>query len=1362
MQPGFNVNRKIYVGSSHCIWTNHANLTVTASTSQQEQQQQQGGFRFDPNAAPFTGQGPGGFTFGQPPQVEVSPGNFTFGQQQPQQFSSPSRPSGGFLFGQPSPQIPPQGIGSLSGQSRQGPASFSFGQSAPQSAEPKRFTFGSAQKKPGRDEDEKIDYEAAKVAALSSMPLFAGGGASMSPSIAKPPPPPLAPRSTPAGRGRGGVGLHHEELSKRSQRANRFSIAPSETHTPFGEAGDEDDDEAPAHRPGSGAIVGTCEDMCPAPERERRQSMSDVQIFERVDPGNANLTAPHLAVKRFARTVDDPHPSEFRTRGALQRTMEHLRSLLDTSDIRFGLVHKFLWDRYRSVRQDLYIQGIADDFAVAIFEEIVRFHVLCEHELAGEDQNVTEVEGFNSHLNMEQANKALISLSDMYDTLATAGSPQESEPEFRAYHLISLMSQHGKFKGDQQAFLSTLHSLRPEVKASPAIRWVLSLQRALADNNFVEYFNLVRSAPYLLACAAHTYSLTVRKKALYILADAMCPLSSKPAMIELSWLIHVLMLDSEEDAYQLLGLFGYDVGTDESGVSVAVLMKNGFVEPPPPVPRSPSALITAKAPVSRALAVTTPALQPLSAEELGQLQAQQKRLREEAEAKRSAAAAAAAQKAAEKTMMEARAKQLAEEEQREAAALAERERQRLHMEKILREKALEEEMMRVRAAEEEARRHAAEVRRKEVEEARKREEARLRVVEEARRAAEEAERLRIEAEEAEKRRLAEVERQRLEELRLMEEIKRKRRERKQNFAISKLYFHKWRAETKVIAAERAHQAKIAASFKACRVGILTRPAAETEDELASSEGKTVEQDLHSLSLGPLSEEETAFAISQRAPMHVPTEISRSLLRTSLGARHYFWKAVVLKDLSAALGLSEQPPAHYVGTWLQNVLSDGKIVASADGIGHVQGPLHVVERGVRVEIRTCISMPLSRRTISGALGGAAALITAAGAFDRSSSVLKTLKRFLKNVCVKKIPLLIVVQSHAWAAEWGQALQEHHMDDDVHVISVEFKKSVLNQSVLLQGLNWLSERAPEQPMLRVARTSVVAQECLDAACVPLRSLAVGTASTYLYEAALARVIHAVTEIVKQAHSSGVAQWRWPPSELAEGPLRDWYRGETCSKILLALNTLEGSGSVVNELMLHMKLATLDSPDIPAIVLPEDTFEFHDAQLDQLATTPIVIPANQLLLSNQHEYAESPKKRKRDAFSVSENIEQNILDVSHAMMATGDRSHERTMWQPPVGGCGYSRGLAEISARLETEQRMEQAFNEKVMTSAVREVGVRQPMAFPVLNLPEFEEEEPPEKKRRGFSGMLANLQRLFTKEQDSSNKLAKDAWKALSIQ
>lgn len=364
-------------------------------------------------------------------------------------------------------------------------------------------------------DDDAFDYEAAKAAALAQQPTFGG---SWAPSPAAPSGKGVASSSLRAEAAPfASVGLKApgpppplKDAARLTERAARFKSRPPSAAAQHGQHGfhtaiaphDLDGGEA---LPAPGAIVGVCEDMCPAAERERREHLHDIQIFERVDINDSGRTSAELAVRRFARTIDDPQPTDFRTRAALLRTMLYLRSLLDRQDVRFGLVHKFLWDRYRAVRQDLYVQGITDEFAIAVYEEVVRFHVMCEHELCGEDQSVTEMEGFNSHLNIEQMNKALISLSDMYETQAEKGQPVQSEPEFRAYHLLSLMAQHGKFKGDQQAFLATLQALRAEVKTSPPILWVLQLQRAYACDNYVAFFSLVDRAPYLMACLAHVY-----------------------------------------------------------------------------------------------------------------------------------------------------------------------------------------------------------------------------------------------------------------------------------------------------------------------------------------------------------------------------------------------------------------------------------------------------------------------------------------------------------------------------------------------------------------------------------------------------------------------------------------------------------------------------------------------------------------------------------------------------------------------------------------------------------------------------------------------------------------------------------------
>ena len=51
-----------------------------------------------------------------------------------------------------------------------------------------------------------------------------------------------------------------------------------------------------------GTIAGTCEQMCPEGEIERRTRIEDIALFERPDPRVAATTAA-LAVKKFARNV---------------------------------------------------------------------------------------------------------------------------------------------------------------------------------------------------------------------------------------------------------------------------------------------------------------------------------------------------------------------------------------------------------------------------------------------------------------------------------------------------------------------------------------------------------------------------------------------------------------------------------------------------------------------------------------------------------------------------------------------------------------------------------------------------------------------------------------------------------------------------------------------------------------------------------------------------------------------------------------------------------------------------------------------------------------------------------------------------
>ena len=80
-------------------------------------------------------------------------------------------------------------------------------------------------------------------------------------------------------------------------------------------------------------------------------------------------TSAELAVKKFSRYFEKD-PARVRTRGALARAMAHLLSLVDDGapaarGASLASVHKFLWDRFRGVRQDL--QARPADFFLFFF-----------------------------------------------------------------------------------------------------------------------------------------------------------------------------------------------------------------------------------------------------------------------------------------------------------------------------------------------------------------------------------------------------------------------------------------------------------------------------------------------------------------------------------------------------------------------------------------------------------------------------------------------------------------------------------------------------------------------------------------------------------------------------------------------------------------------------------------------------------------------------------------------------------------------------------------------------------------------------------------------------------------------------------
>lgn len=63
--------------------------------------------------------------------------------------------------------------------------------------------------------------------------------------------------------------------------------------------------------------------------------------------------------------------SDVRPLPVLEETLNYLMNLLDSTEHPFEVVHDFIFDRTRSIRQDLGMQNIVNDQTIRMYEEMV-------------------------------------------------------------------------------------------------------------------------------------------------------------------------------------------------------------------------------------------------------------------------------------------------------------------------------------------------------------------------------------------------------------------------------------------------------------------------------------------------------------------------------------------------------------------------------------------------------------------------------------------------------------------------------------------------------------------------------------------------------------------------------------------------------------------------------------------------------------------------------------------------------------------------------------------------------------------------------------------------------------------------------
>ncbi|KAG0609073.1 hypothetical protein M758_8G155300 [Ceratodon purpureus] len=251
------------------------------------------------------------------------------------------------------------------------------------------------------------------------------------------------------------------------------------------------------------SIVGTCQDMCPVREREQRQRLRDLAIFERIN-GNVARTSATLAVKKFCRTISvaELQPSDVRPQPVLWGTLQYLMHMLDRRDYPFESVHSFLFDRTRAVRQELGMQCIANSQAITMFEEIVRFHIMSERELR-EKKSGTGNEA-DSQLNFQQLSKSLLTLLNLYGAVdAEGGSGWLHEAEFYGYYVLLNLGDREQFKAEPLSLW--FRRVRSSVLQAPDFMYARKVLRCYRNDNYKGFFDLAQKATYLQGCLMELY-----------------------------------------------------------------------------------------------------------------------------------------------------------------------------------------------------------------------------------------------------------------------------------------------------------------------------------------------------------------------------------------------------------------------------------------------------------------------------------------------------------------------------------------------------------------------------------------------------------------------------------------------------------------------------------------------------------------------------------------------------------------------------------------------------------------------------------------------------------------------------------------
>lgn len=290
-------------------------------------------------------------------------------------------------------------------------------------------------------------------------------------------------------------------------------------------------------------VSGKCSDMCPASEMKFREMNNLLNVFETMkghEKSRRPRCDPTKCVKEFRRSaagerLDDP--DQLRPPKVLLRTVDYLlQEIASREDFPFAMIYDFVFDRLRSVRQDMVIQQIhvEDPFSAAlIIEKCYRFYAYALFLI--KRHNITSID---RHIHRTHMKQCLQSLMEIYRVSPLSECPKSSHfniAEFVACNLI--------FNTERSDILEEILQNFPKmIRRKEPSETTINILYAISRRNFVRVFKLflsLKSNGYYLVLLSFLDSIDkYRSEAIGVLSQShnskQC---SFPTNVLMKWLL---------------------------------------------------------------------------------------------------------------------------------------------------------------------------------------------------------------------------------------------------------------------------------------------------------------------------------------------------------------------------------------------------------------------------------------------------------------------------------------------------------------------------------------------------------------------------------------------------------------------------------------------------------------------------------------------------------------------------------------------------------------------------------------------------------------------------------------------------------